>query len=94
MRSGELVADLKEDIRDKLKPPIPPHASPVTIGASQHRVQANHLVAGLTHTLAGLRGRAMATPSAVSRAPLCQERHNHPTAMWRIPLVLSWTGSS
>ena len=44
--TGELVADLTQEVRDKLKPPIPPYRSLVTIGASSHRVQASHLVAG------------------------------------------------
>ena len=41
----------------------------MTIGASPHRVQANHLVAGLTHTLGGVRSRPMPTPAAVPRSP-------------------------
>ena len=49
--TGELVADLTQAISETLKPLIPPHESPMTIGASPHRLQANHLVAGLTHTL-------------------------------------------
>ena len=65
----DLVADLTQEIRDKLKPLIPPHGSPVTIGASPHRVQANRLVAGLTHTLGGVRSRPMPTPAAVPRSP-------------------------
>ena len=71
--TSELVADITQEIRDKLKPLIPPQGSPVTIGASSHQVRA-----GLTNTLGGVRSR---------------EQHNRPTAMWRIPHVLSWTGS-
>ena len=67
--AGELVADLIQEIRDKLKPLIPPRGSLVPIGASPHRVQANHLVAGLTHTLGGLRSRPMPTRAAVARSP-------------------------
>ena len=52
--TGELVANMTEEIRNKLKPLIPPEGSPMTIRASPHRVQANHLVAGLTHTLGGV----------------------------------------
>ena len=40
--TGELVANLTQEIRDKLKPLIPPDGSPMTIGASPHRVQASH----------------------------------------------------
>ena len=49
--TGELVADMTQKIRNKLEPLIPPDGSPMTIRASPHQVQANHLVAGLTHTL-------------------------------------------
>ena len=35
--------------------------------ASPHRVQANHVVAGLTHTLHGVRSQHMPTPVAVPR---------------------------
>ena len=48
---------------------IPPQASPTTVGVSAHRVQANHLVAGLTNTLASLRSRPMPTPAAIPRSP-------------------------
>ena len=41
----------------------------MTIGASAHRVQANHLVAGLTHTLGGLKSQPMPTSTAVPRSP-------------------------
>ena len=67
--TGELVADLTQEIRDKLKPLIPPNGSPLTIGASPHRVQANHLMTGLTHTLCGLRSRPMPTPAPLPRSP-------------------------
>ena len=51
--TSELVGDLTQEIRAKLEPLIPPQASPTTMVASPHRLQANHLVAGLTNTLAG-----------------------------------------
>ena len=41
----------------------------MTVKASPHRVQANHLVAGLGHTLGGVRSRPMLTPAAVPRNP-------------------------
>ena len=59
-----------QEIRNNLKPLMPPEGSPKTIGASPHRVQANHLVAGLTDTLGGVRSRPMPTPPAVPRSPL------------------------
>ena len=43
--------------------------SPTTVGVSPHRVQANHLVAGLTNTLGSLRSRPMPTPAAIPRSP-------------------------
>ena len=48
---------------------IPPQASPTPVGMSPHRVQANHLVAGLTNTLGNLRSRPMPTPAAIPRSP-------------------------
>ena len=65
----DLVADMTQEIRNNLKRLIPPEGSPMTIGASPHRVQANHLVAGLTHTIGGVRRRPMPTPAAVPRSP-------------------------
>ena len=53
--TSKIVGDLTQQIRDKLEPLIPPEASPTTVGMSPHRVQANHLVAGLTNTLGSLR---------------------------------------
>ena len=47
--------DLTEEIRAKMEPLIPPQMSPTVLGVSPHRVQANHLVAGLTNTLGSLR---------------------------------------
>ena len=67
--TADLVGDVTQKIRDKLKPLIPPHGSPVTIGASLHGIQANHLVSGLTHTLGGVRSQPLPTLSAVPRSP-------------------------
>ena len=53
--TSELVGDLTQEIRAKLEPLIPPQASPTMVGVSPHRVQANHLGAGLTNTLGSLR---------------------------------------
>ena len=66
----KIVGNLTQDIRDKLEPLIPPQASPTTVGMSPHRVQANHLVAGLTNTLGSLRSRPMPTSAAIPRSPL------------------------
>ena len=67
--AGELVADMTQEIRNNLKPLMPPEGLPMTIGAFPHRVQAKHLVAGVTHTLGGLRSRPMLTLAAVPRSP-------------------------
>ena len=67
--TSELVGDLTQEIRAKLEPLIPPQASPAIVGVSPHRVQANHLVAGLTNTLGGLRSRPMPTPAVTPRSP-------------------------
>ena len=54
--TSKIVGDLTQEICDKLEPlMIPPQASPIIVGMSPHRVQANHLVAGLTNTLGSLR---------------------------------------
>ena len=65
----DLVWDITQQIREKLEPLIPPQGSPTTLGASPHRLQANHLVAGLSHTLGGVRSRPMPTPAVVPRSP-------------------------
>ena len=67
--TSELVGDLTQEIRAKLEPLIPPQASPTIVGASPHRVQANHLVEGLTNTLGSLRSRPMPTPAVIPRSP-------------------------
>ena len=68
--TSKIVGDLTQEIRKKLEPlMIPPKASPTTMGVSLHRVQANHLVAGLTNTLGSLRSRPMPTPAAIPRSP-------------------------
>ena len=67
--TSELVGDLTQEIRAKLNPLIPLQASPTMVGISPHRVQANHLVAGLTNTLGSLRSRPMPTPAAIPRSP-------------------------
>ena len=64
----DLVGDITQEIREKLEPLIPPQGSPTTLGASPHCLQAGHLVAGLGHTLGGVRSRAMPTPVVVPRS--------------------------
>ena len=66
--TSELVGDLTQEIRAKIEPLIPPQASPTIVGVSPHRVQANHLVAGLTNTLGSLRSRPMPTPAVIPRS--------------------------
>ena len=68
--TSELVGDLTQEIRAKLEPLIPLQASPTIVGVSPHRVQANHLVAGLTNTLGSLRSRPMPTPAMMLRSPV------------------------
>ena len=67
--TSEIVGDLTQKIRAKLEPLIPPEASPTMVGISPHRVQVNHLVAGLINTLGSLRSRPMPTPAAMRRSP-------------------------
>ena len=67
--TSKIVGDLTQEIREKLEPLIPPQASPTMVGMSPHRVQANHLVAGLTNTLGSLRSRPMPTPAVIPRSP-------------------------
>ena len=67
--TSKIVGDLTQEIREKLEPLIPPQASPTTVGMSPHRVQANHLMAGLTNTLGSLRSRPMPTPAVTPRSP-------------------------
>ena len=67
--TSELVGDLTQEIWAKLEPLIPPQASPTIVGGSPHRVQGNHLVAGLTNTLGSSRSRPMPTPAVIPRSP-------------------------
>ena len=89
--TSKIVGDLTQEIREKLEPlMIPPQASPTTVGVSPHRVQANHLVAGLTNTLGGLRSRPMPTPAAIPRSPFvprtAQPPYSHVTNSTRAEL--------
>ena len=89
--TSEIVGDLTQDIREKLEPlMIPPQASPTTVVVSPHRVQANHLVAGLTNTLGSLRSRPMPTPAAIPRSPFvprtAQPPYSHVTNSTRAEL--------
>ena len=67
--TSEIVGDLTQEIRDKLEHLIPPQVSPTMVGMSPHRVQATHLVAGLTNTLGSLSSRPMPTPAVIPRSP-------------------------
>ena len=89
--TSKIVGDLTQEIREKLEPlMIPLQASPTTVGVSPHRVQANHLVAGLTNTLGGLRSRPMPTPAALPRSPFvprtAQPSYSHVTNSTRAEL--------
>ena len=93
--TSTIVGDLTQEIREKLGPlMIPPQASPTTVEVSPHRVQANHLVAGLTNTLGSLRSRPMPTPAAIPRSPFvprtAQPPYSHVTNSTRAEL--DWLG--
>ena len=92
--TSELVVDLTQEIWAKLEPLIPPQASPTTVGMSPHRLQANHLVAGLGNTLRSLRSRPMPTPAAIPRSPFvprtAQPPYSHVGNSTRAPL--DWLG--
>ena len=87
---SKIVGDLTQEIREKLEHLIPPQASPTTVGMSPHRVQADHLVAGLTNTLGSLRSRPMRTPAAIPRSPFvprtAQPPYSHVTNSTRAEL--------
>ena len=89
--TSKIVGDLTQEIREKLEPlMIPPQASPTTVGMSPHRVQANHLAAGLTNTLGSPRSRPMPTPAAIPRSPFvprtAQPPYSHVTISTRAEL--------
>ena len=89
--TSKIVRDLTQEIREKLEPlMIPPQASPTTVGMSPHRVQANHVAAGLTNTLGSLRSRPMPTPAAIPRSPFvprtAQPPYSHVTNSTRAEL--------
>ena len=67
--TSEIVGALTQEIWAKLEPLTPPQAPPTTVGVSPHRVQANHLVAGLTNTLGRVRSRPMPTPAVIPKNP-------------------------
>ena len=72
--TSELAGDLTQEIQATLDPLIPLQTSPTIVGVSPHRVQANHLVAGLTNTLGSLRSRLMLTPALIPRSPSIPRR--------------------
>ena len=89
--TSKIVGDLTQEIREKLEPlMIPPQASPISVGMSPHRVQANHLAAGLTNTLGSLRSRPMPTPATIPRSPFvprtAQPPYSHVTNSTRAEL--------
>ena len=89
--TSKIVGDLTQEIREKLEPlMIPPQASPIWVGMSPHRVQANHLAAGLTNTLGSLRSRPMPTPATIPRSPFvprtAQPPYSHVTNSTRAEL--------
>ena len=86
-----LVGNMTQQIREKLEPLIPPKGSSTTLGASLHRLQANHLVAWLSHTLGGVRSRPMPTPAVVPRSPFVPRTAQRHTATWLTSPEQSWT---
>ena len=69
LQQADLVGNITQEVWAPLEPLIPPQGTPTTIGPSPHRLQASHLVSGLTNTLGGLRSRPMPTPAMVPRSP-------------------------
>ena len=67
--TADIVGNLTKETRVNLEPLILPQGSPTTMGPSPHSPQGNHLVAGLTNTLGGLRRRPMPTPAVIPRSP-------------------------
>ena len=67
--TADLVGDLTQESRATVEPLIPPQGSPITVGGFPHRVQANPLVVGLTHTLSGVGSRPMSTPATLPFVP-------------------------
>ena len=63
------MGDLTQEVRARLQPLIPRQKSLTTMEASPHRLEAYHLVAGLTNTRGGLRSRPMPTPAVIPRSP-------------------------
>ena len=89
--TSKIVGNLTQEIREKLEPlMIPLQTSPISVGMSPHRVQANHLTAGLTNTLGSLRSRPMPTPAAIPRSPFvprtAQPPYSHVTNSTRAEL--------
>ena len=76
--TSKLVGDLTQEIRANLEPLIPPQVSPTVLGVAAHRVQAKHLVAGLTNTLGSLRSRPMLTPAVILRNPFIPRKAQPP----------------
>ena len=76
--TADLVGDGTQEIPAKLEPVIPPQASPTAMGASAHRPQANHLVAGLPNTMRGLRSRPMPNPCCDTKKPFCTNNGRAP----------------
>ena len=66
--SKDLTRGPTKEIRAKSEPLIRPQGSPMTYGASPQRVQANNLVAGLTHTLGGVRSQQIPTSAPIPRS--------------------------
>ena len=67
--TADIVGDATKEIRAKLELLTPSQGSPTSMGASPHHLQGNHLVAGPTHILGGVRSRPMPTPAVIPRSP-------------------------
>ena len=76
--TADLVGHITQEIREKPEPLIRPQRLPTTLGASPHRLQANHLVAGMSHTLEGGRSRPMPTHTVVPRSPFVPRTAQRP----------------
>ena len=92
----DLVGDLTQEIWDQLEPLISHQGSPTAMGASPHRLQANHVVAELTYTMGAFMRRPMPTLAVIPRSPfvprMAQPPYSHLENCTRAELdQLGWT---
>ena len=64
----DLTKDVTQDITARLEPLMCRARAALGMGASPHKIQANHLVAGVTHTLSDVRSQPTPTPAAAPQS--------------------------